>query len=82
MKENPSPSKMWGGQTYKYWAHAADETLLSILDLPMPIYYMMGTKDEFYTFGQDFMQMADDRGKDTIIYVSYHGLPHDYGSSF
>jgi len=46
MKENPLPEKFWYGQSYKYWAHALDQTETEEFSaLQCPTYVIMGGKD-------------------------------------
>lgn len=82
MQKNPTPELMWAGQTYQYWADAQERNLLTILELNIPIYYMMGCKDTGFAAGKKLQESACRANRDNITFVWYKHLGHDLGDSF
>ena len=82
MTEDPSATKMWAGQTYRYWADAQARSLIGILDFEVPVYYMMGCNDECFESGKKLQKRACQENKSNITFAWYDGLGHDMGDSF
>jgi pimeloyl-ACP methyl ester carboxylesterase len=82
MQENPTPKLMWAGQTYQYWADAQNRNLLTILELNIPIYYMMGCKDTGFIAGKKLQESACKANRNNITFVWYDHLGHDLGDLF
>lgn len=82
MQENSTSTKMCAGQTYQYWADMQERSLKGILDLKMPIYYMMGSKDELFQSSKKLQETALQNGNRHITFVWYDALGHEMGDSF
>lgn len=82
MKENPTSIKMCAGQTYRYWSDMQERSLAGILDLKMPIYYMMGCKDELIESSKKLQESAQQKGNTHITFAWYDALGHEMGDLF
>lgn len=80
MHSEPTPTNMWAGQTYRYWADIQERSLAGILELKMPIYYMKGCKDDNFSSSKALQSAYQQNNH--ITFVWYTGMGHDMGNSF
>ena len=78
-KANPSPTKRFGGASYRWWAEAADIIPARLLlQTDAPILFIHGTRDQFapLSAARATQTMFIEAGKNNLVYREFEGYDH------